>query len=197
MTRTIQFGLLGVAAIVAAILGYLSLTQFNGNAPPLVTVQIGGPFNLVSSKGGTVKSSDLVGKPHALFFGFTHCPEVCPTTLYEMSTALGKLGDGAKDFRVFFVSVDPERDTVENMRGYMASFDPRMEALVPTLDQLTRIARDFRVYYAKVPTSDGSYTMDHTATVYLMDGDGQLAGTIAFGESPETREAKLKKLIGL
>ena len=197
MTRTIQFGLLGVAAVVAAILGYLTLAHLNGNAPPLVTVQIGGPFDLASSKGGTVKSSDLKGKPYAMFFGFTHCPEVCPTTLYEMSTALGKLGEGAKDFRVFFVSVDPERDTVDNMRDYMASFDPRMEALVPTMEQLTQIARDFRVYYAKVPTSDGSYTMDHTATVYLMDGEGQLAGTISFGEKPETREAKLKKLIGL
>ena len=197
MTRTFQFGLLGVAAVAAAILGYLTLAHLNGNAPPLVTVQIGGPFDLASSKGGTVKSSDLKGKPYAMFFGFTHCPEVCPTTLYEMSTALGKLGEGAKDFRVFFVSVDPERDTVDNMRDYMASFDPRMEALVPTMEQLTQIARDFRVYYAKVPTSDGSYTMDHTATVYLMDGEGQLAGTISFGEKPETREAKLKKLIGL
>lgn len=197
MTRTIQFGLLGVAAVVAAILGYLTLSQLNGSAPPLVTVQIGGPFALASSKGGIVSSADLKGKPYAMFFGFTHCPEVCPTTLYEMSTALAKLGDGAKDFRVFFVSVDPERDTVENMRDYMASFDPRMEALVPTMEQLTQIARDFRVYYAKIPTSDGSYTMDHTATVYLMDGEGQLAGTISFGEKPELREAKLKKLIGL
>jgi protein SCO1/2 len=186
-----------MAAVVAAILGYLTLVQLNGNAPPLVTVQIGGPFELASSKGGTVASSDLRGKPYAMFFGFTHCPEVCPTTLYEMSTALGKLGNGAKDFRVFFVSVDPERDTVDNMRGYMASFDPRMEALVPTMEQLTEIARDFRVYYARVPTSDGSYTMDHTATVYLMDGEGQLAGTISFGEKPEMREAKLRKLIGL
>ena len=195
MIRAIRYGALGLAAILAAILG---LAYFNaGQAPVMPMVEIGGPFRLSSSKGGVVDSRDLKGKPYAVFFGFTHCPEVCPTTLYEMSMALGKLGDAARDFRVFFITVDPERDTVDKMRDYIANFDPRMEALVPTPDELQPIAKAFRIYFAKVPTSDGSYTMDHTATVFLMDADGRLASTIAFGEKAEVREAKLRKLLGL
>lgn len=195
-SRAILFVALGLAAIAIAIAGYSHFISPNCCAPPPLKVTIGGEFELASSKGGTVKSADLRGKPYAMFFGFTHCPEVCPTTLYEMSNALAKLGDGAKDFRVFFITVDPERDTVAKMGDYIASFDPRMEALVPTMEQLPKIAKDFRVYYAKVPTSDGSYTMDHTATVLLFDRSGEFAGTLAFGEAADTRLAKLKKLLG-
>lgn len=157
---------------------------------------IGGPFTLASAKGGEVSSESLKGKPYALFFGFTHCPEVCPTTLYEMSSSLAALGDRARDFRVFFITVDPARDTVAAMKDYVANFDPRIEALVPTEEQLTQLASDFRVYYAKVPTSDGGYTMDHTATIFLFDADGSFAGTIAYGEAEEMRQAKLAKLLG-
>jgi protein SCO1/2 len=195
MMRALQIAVLGTAALVAAVLGYLVYLQSFGTSTPLV--QIGGDFALASSRGGVVDSRDLKGKPYAVFFGFTHCPEVCPTTLYEMSGALTRLGDAARDFRVFFITVDPERDTVEKMRDYIASFDPRMEALVPTMEQLPKLASDFRVHFAKVPTSDGAYTMDHTASVYLMDAEGQFAGTISFGEAPELREAKLRKLLGL
>ena len=195
MIRAIRYGALGMAAVLAAILAY---TYLLGGAPSIKPmIDIGGPFRLASSKGGVVDSNDLKGKPYAIFFGFTHCPEVCPTTLYEMSAVLGKLGDKASDFRVFFVTVDPDRDTVDAMRDYIANFDPRMEALVPTVEQLPQIAKDFRVFYQKVATSDGSYTMDHTATVYLMDGEGHLSGTIAFGENPDMRAGKLKKLLGL
>lgn len=193
--RAIRIALYAVAATLVAVLAYTYYAAKNDTIAPLV--QIGGDFRLASSKGGVVDSKDLRGKPYAVFFGFTHCPEVCPTTLFEMSNALGQLGDAAKDFRVFFITVDPERDTIDAMRDYIANFDPRMEALVPTIDQLPQITKDFRVFYQKVSTSDGSYTMDHTATVYLMDGDGHLAGTIAFGENPDMRTAKLKKLLGL
>lgn len=197
MIRAIRYGALGMAAVLAAVLGYHYYFNDLCCAPAPVVIDIGGPFQLASSKGGVVDSNDLKGKPYAIFFGFTHCPEVCPTTLYEMSAVMTKLGDKARDFRIFFVTVDPERDTLEAMRDYIANFDPRMEALVPTADQLQQIARDFRIYYAKVPTSDGSYTMDHTATVFLMSGEGRLASTIAFGENQEAREAKLRKLLGL
>ena len=140
-------------------------------------------------------SRDLVGHPYAVFFGFTHCPEVCPTTLYEMSEALQKLGPQADQFRVFFITVDPERDTLEAMSNYIGNFDPRMEALVPTPEQLQQLASGFRVFYQKVPTSDGSYIMDHTATIFLMNAEGKFAGTIAFGEAPEMRKTKLEKLL--
>jgi protein SCO1/2 len=185
-------------ALVAAVLlftglSYVGLTTLKDKAASLA--DIGGPFVLASSRGGAVDSESLRGTPYAIFFGFTHCPEVCPTTLYEMSTMLTALGDDAAAFRVFFVTVDPERDTAAMLKDYMASFDPRIEGLVPSLEQLPKLAADFRVHYAKVPTSDGSYTMDHTASVFLMDADGHFAGTLAFGEPAATREAKLRKLL--
>jgi protein SCO1/2 len=96
---------------------------------------------------------------------------------------------------VFFITVDPERDTVEMMKDYMANFDPRIEGLVPAPEQLPKLAAAFRVHYAKVPTSGGGYTMDHTASVFLMDADGRFAGTLAYGEEASTREAKLRKLL--
>jgi len=157
---------------------------------------IGGPFVLASARGGTVDSKTLAGKPYAVFFGFTHCPEVCPTTLYEMSNNLVSLGDAAEDFRVFFITVDPARDTLAVMKDYVSNFDPRIEALVPTDDQLKQLASEFRVYYARVPTSDGGYTMDHTATTFLFDRNGSFTGTLSYDEAAETKQAKLRKLLG-
>lgn len=196
--RTIQafrFGILGMAAIMAAVFGVL---YFHGEEVRnrLVSVaDIGGPFRLASSNGGLVDSKDLLGRPYGIFFGFTHCPEVCPTTLYEMTKTLEAVGDEARDFRLFFITVDPERDTAPLLKDYLSNFDPRMEALVPTPDELSMIARDFRAIYEKVPASDGEYTMNHTATVFLMNGKGQLASTISYSETPENRIAKIKKLI--
>lgn len=197
LTRSRLFIALAVVAAVA--LGAATWTGSSllkgGSAPS--AFEIGGPFVLASSKGGTVDSKSLAGKPYAVFFGFTHCPEVCPTTLNDMSTSLADLGAAAKDFRVFFITVDPARDTVGAMKDYVANFDPRIEALVPTEEQLKQLASDFRVYYAKVPTSDGGYTMDHTATIFLFDGNGRLAGTLGYDEAPEIRNAKLKRLLGI
>jgi protein SCO1/2 len=158
-------------------------------------VAIGGAFEMVSSKGGVVNSRDLVGTPYGMFFGFTHCPEVCPTTLYEMSESLRALGDQAKDFRLFFVTIDPQRDTPEKLKDYLSSFDPRLEALVPTIEQLPEIAKSFRVFYEKVPTSDGGYIMNHTATLYLFGRDGELRSTIAYGEERAARERKIKSVL--
>ena len=185
-------------ALVAAVLlltgvAYVAFGVLKDKAVSIA--DIGGPFTLASARGGVVDEAALRGNPYAIFFGFTHCPEVCPTTLYEMSALLEKLGEDAKDFRVFFVTVDPERDTAEIMKDYIANFDPRIEALIPTTEQLRTIASDFRIHYAKVPTSGGGYTMDHTASIYLMDAKGDFAGTIAFQEPAETREAKLRRLL--
>lgn len=196
--RTIQalrLGVLGMAAITAAIFGLL---YFQGNEVRnrLVSMaDIGGPFRLASSNGGFVDSRDLLGRPYGVFFGFTHCPEVCPTTLYEMTRTLEAVGDEAREFRLFFITVDPERDTAPMLKDYLSNFDPRMEALIPTPEELARVARDFRAIYEKVPASDGEYTMNHTATVFLIDGKGKLASTIFYVEPPESRIAKIKKLI--
>ncbi len=194
MIRRVSLIALVLAGLIGAAVAGILLTS-GVMTERIPSVDIGGPFRLASSKGGYVDSHDLAGKPYAVFFGFTHCPEVCPTALYEMSALLERLGDDAKSFRVFFITVDPERDTAEMMKDYMANFDPRIEGLVPGLAQLPKLAADFRVYYAKVPISDGGYTMDHTASIFLMDADGRFAGTLAYGEAADMREAKLRKLL--
>jgi protein SCO1/2 len=185
--------LAGIGALV--IVALLLFPWASNREPRFEAGGIGGAFTLASSKGGVVDSKDLLGKPYAVFFGFTHCPEVCPTTLYEITGVLDPLGDAAKNFRVLFITVDPERDSVETLRDYLRSFDPRIEGLAPTPEQLRELASDFRVFYAKIPASDGGYTMDHTATVFLFGADGQFAGTLAFGESAETRKEKVRKLL--
>lgn len=192
--RRVQLIIWGAAVFTAALLALFIAYQHFGPSPP-ATSQIGGPFRLASSNGGVVDSEDLAGKPYGVFFGFTHCPEVCPTTLYEVSSALTELGDEAKEFRLFFITVDPERDTPDFVQNYLANFDPRIEGLVPTMDELPGVAKSFRAFYEKVPTSDGEYTMNHTATVYLMDRQGQFAGTLGFDEASEMRITKLRKLV--
>lgn len=182
----VALGLLGVGT-------YFYLGQQKGAVQPLVT--IGGPFKLAATTGETIDSVGLKGEPFAVFFGFTHCPEVCPTTLYEMSSTLAKLGDEAKNFKVFLVTVDPERDTVEFMKSYLTSFDPRIIGLRPSADELTQVAKSFRAFYERVPTSDGGYTMNHTALVYLMDREGRFFGTLDYEEKPEMRLTKLKRLL--
>ena len=188
--RIVLWALVAIAAVSAV--AYVYLDRQNAVA---TTPAIGGPFKLAASSGDVVDSEKLKGQPFAVFFGFTHCPDVCPTTLYEMSSALGKLGDEAKDLKVFFITVDPERDTAEFLKTYMTSFDPRIVGLRPSPEQLPDIAKSYRVFYEKVKTEDGDYTMNHTALVYLMDRQGRFFGTLDYEEKPEVRLAKLRRLL--
>ncbi|MBG1232263.1 SCO family protein [Aestuariivirga litoralis] len=191
--RSFRLALWGMVLLCVGILGLVAYGQFSGKSNTISS--FGEPFKLASTAGGELDSATLKGKPYGLFFGFTHCPEVCPTTLFEMSTALKEVGDAGKDFRLFFITVDPERDTLPVVKDYLANFDPRIEGLVPTVAQLPGLARGFHIYYKQVPTSDGSYTMDHTATLFLMNGEGGLARTISFDEPKETKISKLKMLL--
>ena len=193
--HAIRLGILGVAAVLAVNFGVL---YFHGDEAQQKTVSladIGGPFRLASSSGGVVNSKDLKGKLYGEFFGFTHCPEVCPATPYEITKALTAIGDRGKDFRLFFITVDPERDTAAMLKGYLSNFDPRIEALVPTPGELTKVAKEFRAIYEKVPGSDGEHTMNHTATVYLLNREGKLADTISYDETPANRIAKIRNLM--
>lgn len=156
---------------------------------------IGGPFRLADHDGQIVTDAFLRGKPYALFFGFTHCPDVCPTSMLEITNDLNALGNAAKDFRVYFVTVDPARDTAALLKEYTGSFDSRIIGLVPKDEaELANIARLYRAIYRKVDTPSG-YTMDHTASIYLMDAQGQFFGTLDSKEAPGVRQAKLKRLL--
>ncbi|HVZ02053.1 MAG TPA: SCO family protein [Dongiaceae bacterium] len=158
-------------------------------------VKIGGPFRLKSQDGGTVDSARLTGKPYAVFFGFTHCPEVCPTTLSDLAQAFAAIPDLPADFRVYFISVDPERDTPEVLKEYTSNFDPRIVGLWASPAELPKVAKEFAVYYEKIPTSDGSYTMNHTAVVFLMDRHNKFRSVINYDDPVDTYVRKLKELI--
>ncbi|WP_421723631.1 SCO family protein [Bauldia sp.] len=155
---------------------------------------IGGPFSLTDEDGKRVTEADLLGKPTAMFFGFTFCPDVCPMTLFELTNYIEKLGPDADKLNYVFVSVDWERDGPEEMAQYTSAFDERIRGFSGTEAEIAAITKAYRVFYRRVPTEDGDYTIDHTASVYLMDGDGQLVSTIAYDENPEAALAKLQRL---
>jgi protein SCO1/2 len=134
---------------------------------------IGGPFKLVDQNGQIVTDEDLKGRPFLVFFGFTHCPDVCPTTLFDVSEILRALGPDADRTRALFITVDPERDTPAVMKDYLSSFDPHLSGLTGNAAEIAAVAKAYRVYFKKVPLEQGGYTMDHTAIVYLMDKDAR------------------------
>lgn len=160
------------------------------------TVKIGGPFNLVDTRGAPVTEKALLGKPTAIFFGFTYCPEVCPTTLAELTTVLKTLGPDADKLNVVFVSVDPERDTPEQMKLYLSNFDPHIQGFTGTPEQIAAITKAYRVYYQKVPLDGGGYTVDHSSAVYLLDDKGEFDGVVAYKTPPDEVVVRLRKLLG-
>jgi protein SCO1/2 len=154
---------------------------------------IGGPFSLIDQNGRTVTDQDLRGRPFLVFFGFTHCPDVCPTTLFELSEVLGKLGPDAQKVSALFVTVDPERDTPAEMKDYLSSFDPHLVGLTGDPTAIAAVAKEYRVYVKKVPLDSGDYTMDHTALVYLMDKDGRFVAPFNLKRSTDDAAADLRR----
>lgn len=193
IVRYILWGVVAVAAVAVAAVFFLSK---QGDGPILAGATIGGPFHLVDHNGNAVTEADLKGHPTAMFFGYTLCPDICPTTLYDMTTLMEQLGPDADQLKVYFVSVDPERDTREVLAEYMSAFDPRFVGLTGTRAEVDEIIKNYRVYARKVEQESGPYLMDHTAGVYLLDDTGTLTGTIDYHENSETSLAKLKRLIG-
>lgn len=157
--------------------------------------KIGGPFNLVDMNGKPVTEQSLLGKPTAIFFGFTFCPEVCPTTLTDLTVWLQMLGPDADKLNVVFVSVDPERDTPEQLRTYLSNFDPRIQGITGTPDAVAKAAKAYRVYYQKVPQDGGGYTIDHSSSVYLFDAKGQFVAPIAYQSPPDRAVHQLQSLL--
>lgn len=156
---------------------------------------IGGAFSLVDHDGKRVSEADLLGRPTIIFFGFTHCPDVCPTALFEMSEVLRALGSQGDRLGAYFVSVDPERDTTSVMKDYLSSFDPRLKGLTGTVEEVDKIRAAYRVMARKVPTEGGDYTMDHTALIYLMGKDGKFIAPFNLKRRPEEAAADLKKYL--
>jgi protein SCO1/2 len=156
---------------------------------------IGGPFQLTDQAGKAFTDKDLKGKPTLIFFGYTHCPDVCPTSLFEMSEVLRAMGKDADKVNAVFISVDPERDTPATMKDYLSSFDPHLEGLSGDPAETAKVITSYRVYAKKVPTKDGDYTMDHTALIYLMDRDGRFVSPFNLKRSPEEAATELKRYL--
>ena len=155
-----------------------------------------GPFQLVSEDGAAVTEAAFAGKPGAWFYGFTNCPDVCPTALAEMAALLEKLGPDAGKLNAVFVAVDPERDTAEVLKPYVDNFDPRIIGLTGSLEQVSAMAKSRFVYFEKMPVEGGDYAMEHPAGIFLVDSDGTFKGTLDPEEPLDVKLGKLKKLIG-
>jgi len=156
---------------------------------------IGGPFQLTDQNGKAVTDKSLKGKPTLIFFGYTHCPDVCPTSLFEISEVLRAMGRDADKVNAIFISVDPERDTPAAMKDYLSSFDPHLEGLSGDPAETAKVITSYRVYAKKVPTKDGDYTMDHTALIYLMDRDGRFVSPFNLKRTPEEAAADLRRYL--
>ncbi|MGH6760619.1 MAG: SCO family protein [Phyllobacterium sp.] len=191
--KAIRYGLWAAIAALSLLLAVLYfLPRDNGLGE---VVKLGAPFSLIDQDGNPITEKAFEGHPTVLFFGFTHCPEVCPTSLYELSGMIDKLGEEGKDLRAFFITVDPERDTPEIMKGYTTAFTDRITGITGDPAEVEKLVAGWRVYAKKVPLEGDDYTMDHTASIFLVDREGRFKGTIDYEENPDTGFAKLKRLI--
>ncbi|WP_297103378.1 SCO family protein [uncultured Devosia sp.] len=188
--RTVLWTLVAVAA-----LGATGLYVYTTMTRPAQAVALGqGDYELVTATGAAFNRDSLKGSPSMLFFGFTHCPEVCPTSLAEMASWYEALGDEADDLNAFFVTVDPERDTAEVIGDYV-SWTGRVTGVTGSPEEIAKAAQSWAVYAEKVPLEGGDYTMDHTASVFLVNAEGEFEGTIAYREDSDTALAKLRRLL--
>ncbi|MGJ5010180.1 SCO family protein [Bradyrhizobium oligotrophicum] len=197
MPSNITRPLVIVGAFAASLVIGLSLMflVMGGGRNIAAPAAIGGPFQLTDQSGVVVTEKSLEGRPTLIFFGFTHCPDVCPTSLFEISEVLRAMGKDADSVNAYFISVDPERDNPAAMKDYLSSFDPHLKGLTGDPEVLAKVLTEYRVYAKKVPLKDGDYTMDHTALVYLMDRNGRFVAPFNLKRTPEEAAADLKKYL--
>ncbi|KAG1648460.1 SCO2-like protein [Nymphon striatum] len=174
-----------------ATLGVVGLQWKNMQATPSA---YGVPFELTAANGQTITHDAFKGQPSAIFFGFTNCPEICPTTIYELNGWLDALGDDGNNIKAYFVTVDPERDTPEILGDYVSSVSNRITAISGDPDKVREMVSGFGVYYKRQELDDDDYTMDHTASIFLLDSDGAFRKTIAWGENSDVAIEKLRDL---
>jgi protein SCO1/2 len=191
LAAAVMIGAIAVAAGATALwMGLALRAQVQSGA-----TKIGGPFTLVDDTGAQVSEADLKGKSTVMYFGYTFCPEVCPTTLTDLVQWMQMIGRDADRLNYVFVTVDPERDTQKVIHDYVSAFDPRIRGFTGTQDQIDKVTSQYRVYYKRIATSDGGYVMDHSAILYLIDSKGKFAGLIAYQEKTASAVAKLRKLV--
>ena len=191
--RIILWVVVGAAALGAIILLWRQAAPEQTESTSFAA-SFGGPFTLTASDGQPFPSSKLNGKPAALFFGFTHCPDVCPTTLARLAKLRRQLGQGDDAFSIVFISVDPERDTPAEVGNYLKLFDTPVVGLTGSQAQLDRVKKQYGIYSRKVAQPGGGYSVDHTATIILLDRDGQFVATVSPEEGDPVALEKLKRV---
>lgn len=195
MMRRILWALVGLAAVAAAWTVFRPAPPAPTAPPMMVSSSFGGPFTLTGSDGKPFSSVRLAGSPHVIFFGFTHCPDVCPTTLARLTRLRKQLGKGDTAFSIVFISVDPERDTPQDMGRYSGLFGSPVIGLTGSPAEIERVKSLFGIYSKKVGTG-ADYSVDHTATVLLYDRDGRFDGTISPDEPDSSALGKLARIAG-
>jgi len=188
-----------VGLVILGVGGFLAVALRDnprGAAGTALASAIGGPFQLVDQNGKTITDADLKGRWSLIYFGYTHCPDACPTALNDISIALADLGAKRDEVRPIFITVDPERDTPEALKAYVTAFDAPILALTGTPEQIAKAAKGYRVYYAKHPEAGGDYSMDHSSVIYIMDPEGRFTASFTHENSPEQIANRLKKLVG-
>jgi protein SCO1/2 len=196
--RSVRILVIGAAFLAGLLLCFGAVLVVSSRMSTPVAQQIaavGGPFKLIDQNGKAVSDQDLKGRPFLVFFGFIHCPDVCPTTLFDVSEMLRALGPDADRTRALFITVDPERDTPAVMKDYLSSFDPHLSGLTGDPAAIATVAKAYRVYYKKVPLDGGEYTMDHTAIVYLMDKEGRFVSPFSLKRGTEAAAADLRRYL--
>jgi protein SCO1 len=176
-------------------LGAAALLTLAPSARQSGVASVGGPFSLTSHDGRTVTEKDVRGAPHLVFFGFTHCPDICPTKLFEISEVLRAAGERGRRLKALFITVDPERDTPELLKAYLGSFDERIIGLTGSPEAVQAAVKAYRGFARKAPTADGDYTMEHTSLVYLMDKGGRFVSSFNLNRPPAEAAQDLLRLL--
>lgn len=187
--------LLSIGSLLLLLTLTVFLMVFGRQVVNPTLAEMGGQFQLVDSDGMVVTQDDLVGKPTLLFFGFTHCPDVCPTTLFNLTRLIQRLGNQADQFNYLFVSLDWERDGPEQLARYTSVFDERIRGLTGSEAQINAIADAYQVQYERVSMEQGDYTISHTAATYLLDREGRVVSTLAYDFDLDLAQASLEPLL--
>jgi cytochrome oxidase Cu insertion factor (SCO1/SenC/PrrC family) len=197
LTPSKIFGIV-VLLFALALGGYALLASRNMVPGGSGTALVGGPFSMVNHKGEQVTEKNFLGKPMLLFFGFTFCPDICPTELQVMAAALTQLGDAGKDIQPIFVSIDPERDTPQVMAQYVGAFGDSFIGLTGNADQVAKMAQTYRVFYAKQDNKQdpASYLMDHSSIIYLMGTDGKFLKHFTYSTDAKALAEGIKQALG-
>lgn len=183
-------------SISTLVLDRTQVASTTGGSDIAVGEAFGVDFELVDHTGAPITQEAFRGKPSVIFFGFTHCPEICPTTLYEIDSWLDAIGEDSDKLNAYFVTIDPERDTPDVLGDYITSVTDDVVGITGDPEAVREMARGYAVFFKRIELEDDDYTMDHTASIFLLDSEGRFRKTIAYGEASETALAKLRDLAG-